>query len=56
MRRQTYVNRYGVKPGSRAVIAAANDSGYRAALALAEAGVEIAAIADIRTQPGGQQL
>jgi sarcosine oxidase subunit alpha len=50
---QTYVTRYGVKPGSRAVIAAANDSGYRAALALAEEGVEIAAIADVRRQPGG---
>jgi sarcosine oxidase, subunit alpha len=50
---QTYVTRYGVKPGSRAVVAAANDSGYRAALALAEAGVEIAAIADIRRAPSG---
>jgi sarcosine oxidase subunit alpha len=49
----TYVSRYGVKPGSRAVIAAANDSGYRAAIALAEGGVEIAAIADIRRAPGG---
>jgi sarcosine oxidase subunit alpha len=49
----TYVERYGVKPGSRAVVAAANDSGYRAALALAEAGVEIAAIADIRREPAG---
>jgi sarcosine oxidase subunit alpha len=49
----TYVTRYGVKPGSRAVVAAANDSGYRAALALAEAGVEIAAIADIRRAPAG---
>jgi sarcosine oxidase subunit alpha len=50
---QTYVTRYGVKPGSRAVVAAANDSGYRAALALAEVGVEIAAIADIRRAPSG---
>jgi sarcosine oxidase subunit alpha len=49
----TYVKRYGVKPGRRAVVAAANDSGYRAALALAEAGVEIAAIADIRRNPTG---
>ena len=49
----TYVARYGVKPGSRAVIAAANDSGYRAALALAEEGVAIAAIADIRRAPSG---
>ena len=49
----TYVNRYGVKPGKRAVVAAANDSGYRAALALAEAGVEIALIADLRANPAG---
>lgn len=49
----TYVNRYGVNPGKRAVIAAANDSGYRAALALADAGVEIAAIADMRRAPAG---
>jgi sarcosine oxidase subunit alpha len=50
---QTYVSRYGVKPGSRAVVAAANDSGYRAALALAEEGVAIAAIADVRRAPSG---
>jgi sarcosine oxidase subunit alpha len=50
---RTYATRYGVKPGNRAVVAAANDSGYRAALALAEEGVEIAAIADIRRAPSG---
>jgi sarcosine oxidase subunit alpha len=53
---QTYVARYGVKPGRRAVVAAANDSGYRAALALAEDGVEIAAIADVRQAPSGHWL
>jgi sarcosine oxidase, subunit alpha len=52
----TYVTRYGVKPGSRAVVAAANDSGYRAALALAEEGVAIAAIADLRRAPAGPWL
>jgi sarcosine oxidase subunit alpha len=50
---QTYVSRYGVTPGRRAVLAVANDSGYRAAITLAEAGVDIAAIADIRRQPSG---
>jgi sarcosine oxidase subunit alpha len=50
---RTYANRYGVRPGSRAVIAAAHDEGYRAALSLARAGVEIAAIADLRTNPDG---
>jgi sarcosine oxidase subunit alpha len=49
----TYVTRYGVKPGTRAVVAAANDSGYRAALALAEEGIAIAAIADVRRAPSG---
>jgi sarcosine oxidase, subunit alpha len=52
----TYVTRYGVKPGSRAVVAAANDSGYRAALALAEEGVAIGAIADLREAPNGPWL
>ncbi len=52
----TYVARYGVLPGRRAVVAAANDSGYRAALALAEEGVEIAAIADLRRAPSGAWL
>ena len=40
--------RYGVKPGSRVVVATAHDSAYRAALDLAEAGFEIAMIADLR--------
>jgi sarcosine oxidase subunit alpha len=51
-----YVTRYGVKPGKRAVIVTANDSGYHAAMALAEAGVEIAAIADLRPAPSGDWL
>jgi len=37
---QTYLRRFGVAPGKRAVITAANDSAYGAARALAEAGVE----------------
>ena len=44
------VNRYGVKPGGRAVLFAADDSGYAAASDLAKAGVEIALIADLRYQ------
>ena len=46
---QTYVRRYGVLPGTRAVVATASEMGYAAALALAKAGVKIAAIADTRT-------
>jgi sarcosine oxidase subunit alpha len=50
---RTYVTRYGVRPGRRAVIATAHDSAYRAALDLHAAGVTVAAIADIRPAPGG---
>ncbi len=42
---------YGVKPGSRAVVATTSDRGIWAALALQEAGVEIAAVADLRPTP-----
>jgi sarcosine oxidase subunit alpha len=45
---RTYVNRYGVKPGTRAVVMTADDSAYRAALDLHRAGVAIAAICDLR--------
>ncbi len=48
-----YASRYGVKPGQRAVIVTAHDSAYRAALALYQAGVGIAAIADVRANPQG---
>jgi sarcosine oxidase, subunit alpha len=39
---------YAVRPGTRAVVAAVCDRGLEAAAALAEAGVEIAAVADMR--------
>jgi sarcosine oxidase, subunit alpha len=45
---QRLIRLYGVRPGKRAVIATANKSGYGVALDLAEAGVEIAAIVDLR--------
>src|SRR5579883_1916286 len=51
---RTYLQRYGVKPGSRALIATAHDSAYRAALELAEAGVDIAMIADLRDETTGE--
>jgi sarcosine oxidase subunit alpha len=51
---RTYLQRYGVRPGSRALIATAHDSAYRAALDLAEAGVEIAMIADLRDEAAGE--
>jgi sarcosine oxidase subunit alpha len=39
---------YAVRPGTRAVVAAVCDRGLEAALTLREAGVEIAAVADMR--------
>ncbi len=45
--------RYGVKPGQRVVVATTHDGGYRAALDLAEAGCEIVAIADSRSEASG---
>ena len=42
---------YGIKPGARAVVVTANRDGYGVALDLAEAGVEVAAVADLRAGP-----
>ena len=44
----TYVARYGVKPGTRAVVFANHDGAYADALALRAGGVDIAAIVDAR--------
>ena len=49
---QRYAAQYGVRCGARAVVFANNDSAYAAALALADAGVEIAALIDLRAEPG----
>ncbi len=45
---RTYVERYGVRPGSRAVIFTNNDAAYADAVALHAAGVAIEAIVDAR--------
>ena len=45
---QAYVNRYGVRPGRRAVVFANNNSAYGAAADLLAAGIEVAAIIDSR--------
>jgi sarcosine oxidase subunit alpha len=50
---RTYTNRYGAIPGTRAVVFTTNDAAYRAALDLAQSGIEIAAIADLRQQADG---
>jgi sarcosine oxidase subunit alpha len=44
----TYVERYGVKPGTRAAIFTNNDFAYASALALHDAGVAVAGIVDVR--------
>jgi sarcosine oxidase, subunit alpha len=44
---------YAVRPGTRAVVATVCDRGLEAALALREAGVEIAAVADMRAGAPG---
>jgi sarcosine oxidase subunit alpha len=50
---RTLATRYGVRPGSRVVVATAHDSAYRAALDLAECGCEITMIADLRAEADG---
>ena len=51
---RTYLNRYGAKPGERAVVFTACDAGYRTALDLKAGGVSIAAIADLRSEVHGE--
>jgi glycine cleavage system aminomethyltransferase T/NADPH-dependent 2,4-dienoyl-CoA reductase/sulfur reductase-like enzyme len=46
----TYIRRYGVLPGQRAVIATNNDDAYATAFAIADAGGTIAAILDSRPE------
>ncbi|WGF89024.1 sarcosine oxidase subunit alpha family protein [Marinivivus vitaminiproducens] len=43
-----YAARYGVRPGKRAVVFTNNDSAYAAAFALADAGIAVAAVVDLR--------
>jgi sarcosine oxidase subunit alpha len=48
----TYVRRYAVLPGRRAVVFTNNDAGYDAALALDNAGASVAVV-DARSEPSG---
>src|SRR5699024_2944998 len=50
----TYINRYGVAPGRRGLVFANNDNGYRTALDLHDAGIEVAAVVDSRSQAEGE--
>jgi sarcosine oxidase, subunit alpha len=46
------LNRYAVRPGTRAVVATTSDWGLKAAVRLHDSGVGIAAVADLRTTAG----
>ena len=48
---QRLIRHYAVAPGRRAVVVAAGNDGYRAALDLLEAGIEVAAVLDLRHDP-----
>jgi sarcosine oxidase subunit alpha len=49
----TYVKRYAVRPGTRAVVFTNNDSAYQTALDLQQAGVAVVAVVDARDNPQG---
>lgn len=50
---RAYLNQYGVAVGRNVGVYTANDSAYWAALDLKKAGVNIAALVDLRDRPGG---
>jgi sarcosine oxidase, subunit alpha len=50
----TYLDRYGVLPGERAVVFTTNDAGYQTARALRGAGAQVAAIVDVRREAAAQ--
>jgi glycine cleavage system aminomethyltransferase T/NADPH-dependent 2,4-dienoyl-CoA reductase/sulfur reductase-like enzyme len=50
---RTYVNRFGVVPGRKVIVATTNDDGYRTAQALREAGADVKVL-DSRAAPAGQ--
>ena len=53
---QRLIRQYGVKPGNSAVVLAANDAAYGAALDLLEVGIAIAAIVDLRSSPAATEM
>ena len=48
---RSYINRYGVLPGRRAIVATNNDDAYRTAFAMADAGIFVRTIVDMRPSP-----
>jgi len=53
---QRLIKLYGIKPGNRAVVAAANQDGYGVALDLLDAGVEVACVVDVRADPPEEDM
>ncbi len=53
---QRLIRLYGVRPGKSAVVLTANDFGYGVALDLADAGVNVAAVLDLRSAPNDGAL
>ncbi|MGE8295864.1 MAG: sarcosine oxidase subunit alpha [Pseudomonas sp.] len=49
----TYVRRYGVAPGKQLVLSTNNDYAYRVVLDWLDAGLQVAAVADARSNPRG---
>ncbi|MFC9503827.1 sarcosine oxidase subunit alpha family protein [Streptomyces sp. NPDC057002] len=47
---RTYLNRYAVAPGSRAVVSTTNDSAYDTVVDLHDAGIPVAAVVDARAE------
>ncbi len=52
----SYVNRFGVAPGKRAVVFTNNDSAYDTALDLHHSGVTVTAVVDVREDPHGDSV
>ena len=50
----TYVNRFGVAPGQKLVLATNNDNAYRTALDWQSAGRHVVAVVDSRASPSGE--
>jgi sarcosine oxidase subunit alpha len=51
---RSYVQRFGVVPGQRVVVATTNDDAYRTAQALRDARAQVVAVLDARPEPAGQ--
>ena len=52
----TYINRYAVRPGRKAVIFTNNNSAYRTALDFLDAGMQLVAVVDARANPEGKSV